>query len=62
MKAPKWDMPKKPARKPRANRGNAQAQRPPFNPDLAFPENPNIKEDFKPSVKNQPGQQYPQVN
>jgi GH35 family endo-1,4-beta-xylanase/enterochelin esterase-like enzyme len=62
MKAPKWDMPKKPVRKPRANRGNAQAQRPPFNPDLAFPENPNIKEDFKPSVKNQPGQQYPQVN
>ena len=62
MKAPKWDMPKKPARKPRTNRGNAQAQRPPFNPDLAFPENPNIKEDFKPSVKNQPGQQYPQVN
>ena len=62
MKAPKWDMPKKPARKPRANRSNAQAQRPPFNPDLAFPENPNIKEDFKPSVKNQPGQQYPQVN
>ena len=62
MKAPKWDMPKKPARKPRANRGNAQAQHPPFNPDLAFPENPNIKEDFKPSVKNQPGQQYPQVN
>ena len=62
MKVPKWDMPKKPARKPRANRGNAQAQRPPFNPDLAFPENPNIKEDFKPSVKNQPGQQYPQVN
>lgn len=62
MKAPKWDMPKKPARKPRANRGNAQAQRPPFNPDLAFPENPNIKEDFKPSIKNQPGQQYPQVN
>nr|WMX25124.1 endo-1,4-beta-xylanase [uncultured bacterium] len=62
MKAPKWNMPKKPARKPRANRGNAQAQRPPFNPDLAFPENPNIKEDFKPSVKNQPGQQYPQVN
>lgn len=62
MKAPKWDMPKKPARKSRANRGNAQAQRPPFNPDLAFPENPNIKEDFKPSVKNQPGQQYPQVN
>ena len=62
MKAPKWDMPKKPVRKPRANRGNAQAQRPPFNPDLAFPENPNIKEDFKPSIKNQPGQQYPQVN
>ena len=62
MKAPKWDMPKKPARLKRNNRGGAQAERPPFNPDLAFPENPNIKEDFKPSVKNQPGQQYPQVN
>lgn len=62
MKAPKWDMPKKPARPKRNNRGGAQAERPPFNPDLAFPENPNIKEDFKPSVKNQPGQQYPQVN
>lgn len=62
MKAPKWDMPKKPVRPRRNNRGGAQAERPPFNPDLAFPENPNIKEDFKPSVKNQPGQQYPQVN
>ena len=62
MKAPKWDMPKKPARPKRNNRSGAQAERPPFNPDLAFPENPNIKEDFKPSVKNQPGQQYPQVN
>ncbi len=62
MKAPKWDMPKKPTRPKRNNRGGAQAERPPFNPDLAFPENPNIKEDFKPSVKNQPGQQYPQVN
>ncbi len=62
MKAPKWEMPKKPARKPRQNRRGEQAQQPPFNPDMAFPEDPNIKEDFKPSTKNQPGQQYPQVN
>ncbi len=62
MKAPLWEMPKKPARKPRQNRRGEQAQRAPFNPDMAFPEDPNIKEDFKPSTKNQPGQLYPQVN
>lgn len=62
MKEPKWELPKKPKRQPRARRGGGQNQRPAFNPDLAFPENPNIKEDFKPSVKNQPGQEYPQVN
>lgn len=61
MKAPKWDIPAKPKRQPRQRRGE-QAQNAPFNPDLAFPENPNIKEDFKPSVKNQPRQDYPQVN
>lgn len=62
MKEPKWELPKKPKHQPRARRGGGQNQRPAFNPDLAFPENPNIKEDFKPSVKNQPGQEYPQVN
>ena len=61
MKDPAWDMPKKPARKPRQRRGG-QPQRPPFNPDMAFPESPDVKEDFKPSTMNQPGQQYPQVN
>ena len=64
MKAPAWNMPPKPAPKPRqprqARRG--QPQRPPFNPDMAFPEDPNVKEDFKPSTKNQPGQQFPMVN
>lgn len=62
MKTPKWEYPKKPARprsEARAQQGN---QRVSFNPNLAFPKNPNIKEDFKPSTKNQPGQQYPQVN
>jgi len=29
---------------------------------LAQPDQPTIKEDFKPSTLNQPGQQYPQVN
>ena len=62
MKEPKWDMPRKQVRQRRGNSGNAQAQSAPFNPELAFPKNPNIKEDFKPSVKNQPGKQYPQVN
>ena len=65
MKEPLWQLPKRPARKPRPDRQNRrgqQVQRPPFNPDMAFPEDPNVKEDFKPSTKNQPGQQYPQVN
>ena len=63
MKAPLWQMPKKPARKPRQPRNRRQAdQRPPFNPDMAFPEKDGVKEDFKPSVKNQPGQQFPMVN
>ena len=67
MKDPAWQLPKKPARKPRQDRGRrrgpqAGPQRPPFNPDMAFPEDPNVKEDFKPSVMNQHGQDYPQVN
>ena len=62
MKTALWPLPPKPARKPRTDRTQAQPQRPPFNPDMAFPEDPNVKEDFKPSVMNQPGQQYPQVN
>jgi hypothetical protein len=61
MKDPLWPLPKKPAAKPRRHEGG-QAQRPPFNPDMAFPEMPDVKEDFKPSTKNQPGQQYPMVN
>ena len=67
MKDPKWGLPDRPARQPRQQRQGRQRgpqanQRPPFNPDMAFPEDPNVKEDFKPSVMNQPGQQYPQVN
>ena len=62
MKAPLWDMPKRPARPARQqNRQNAQ-QRPPFNPAQAFPEEEGVKEDFVTSELNQPGQQYPQVN
>ena len=72
MKAPAWDMPKRPARRPRpqgqqggrrrGGPGGFGQQRAPFNPNLAFPEQPGIKEDFVPSELNQPGQQYPQVN
>lgn len=62
MKPALWQLPPKPARKPRPNRHHGQAQRPPFNPDMAFPEMEGVKEDFKPSTKNQPGQMYPQVN
>ena len=57
-KAPAWDMPKKPARKPRAQRD----ERPQFNPDFAFRKIEGVANDFKPSTKNQPGQDYPQVN
>ena len=57
-KAPAWDMPKKPARKPRAQR----QERPQFNPDFAFRKVEGVANDFKPSTKNQPGQDYPQVN
>ena len=71
MKQAAWEMPKKPARRPgqggpggqRGRRGGfGGPQRPPFNPNLAFPEQPGVKEDFVPSSMNQPGQQYPQVN
>ena len=61
MKAPLWHMPKKPAPKPR-QRGPQGEQRAPFKPELAFPETDGVKEDFKPSTKNQPFQQYPMVN
>ena len=53
----KWELPKVPARRP-----NRQMQRPPFNPQFAFRLIEGVKDDFKPSTKNQPGQQYPQVN
>ncbi|MCH5309050.1 MAG: endo-1,4-beta-xylanase [Prevotella sp.] len=63
MKAPEGPLPKAPKPDPNRQRRNGpNAQRPPFNPDLAFPEVEGIKEDFVPSSKNQPGQQYPQVN
>ena len=62
MKAPLWDMPKRPARKPRQRGGFGGPQKPPFKPELAFPETEGVKEDFVPSVMNQPGQQFPQVN
>ena len=63
MKEPLWDTPKRPARQPRRQRGQGQLQQQPtFNPDLAFPELEGITEDFKPSVMNQPGRLYPQVN
>ncbi|MCR5180217.1 MAG: endo-1,4-beta-xylanase [Bacteroidaceae bacterium] len=60
MKDPAWEMPAKPARRPRSAR--QQEQRPPFDPAKAFPADPAIKEDFRPSVMNQPGKDYPMVN
>jgi len=73
MSDPLWAPPVKPAPRPRPQgdqgqqgqrrrRGPQQQQRPPFNAALAFPENPDVKEDFKPSEMNQPGRDYPQVN
>ena len=74
MRNPAWAPPVKPARKPqpqqnqnnqqnqRNRRQQQQPQRPPFNASIAFPERPEVKEDFVPSEMNQPGQQYPQVN
>ena len=65
-KDPAWQLPKRPARKPRqqqqGRRRGQQSQKAPFKPELAFPELEGVKEDFVPSVMNQPGQQYPQVN
>ena len=43
-------------------RQGQQAQRAPFKPELAFPELEGVKEDFVPSPKNQPGQEFPMVN
>ncbi len=63
MKAPKWQLPKRPERKQQDRRRGQQAnQKAPFKPELAFPELDGVKEDFVPSAKNQPGQDYPQVN
>ena len=57
-KNPLWEMPKKPARQPRAQR----QERPQFNPAFAFRKVEGVADDFKPSVMNQPGHDYPQVN
>ena len=57
MQPAKWALPKAPAR-PR----NRNMQRPPFNAKFAFRPIEGVKDDFQPSSKNQPGQQYPQVN
>ena len=67
MKAPAWPIPEKPKPNPNQQRqrrrgGFGGPQRPPFNPALAFAEQPGVKEDFVPSELNQPGQQFPQVN
>ena len=73
MRDPQWNMPARPQRPPRQGqqgqqgqrrRGQQgqQAQRPPFDASRAFAEDPNVKEDFKPSEMNQPGRDYPQVN
>lgn len=61
----KWELPQRPKKNPNQQRprgGFGAQHRAPFNPDLAFAEQEGIKEDFKPSSKNQPGQDYPQVN
>ena len=57
MKDPAWALPNRPAPRPRA-----QQERPQFNPDWAFRKVEGVANDFKPSSKNQPGQDYPQVN
>ncbi|MCR4603300.1 MAG: endo-1,4-beta-xylanase [Prevotella sp.] len=58
MKDPAWALPARPQR-PRRQ----QPQQPPqFNPDMAFRKVDGVANDFKPSTKNQPGQEYPQVN
>nr|8HKG_A Chain A, xylanase [uncultured organism]8HKG_B Chain B, xylanase [uncultured organism] len=60
MKAPAWPIPEKPKPNPNQQRqrrrgGFGGPQRPPFNPALAFAEQPGVKEDFVPSELNQPG-------
>ncbi len=71
MRNPLWQLPAKPKRQPRQHdqdgqqrrqRRGQQAQRPPFNAALAFPEVEGVTEDFQPSEMNQPGRDYPQVN
>lgn len=71
MSKPSGPIPPKPKPDPNRQRQRQQRrggpggfgqQRPPFNPNLAFPEVAGVKEDFKSSELNQPGQQYPQVN
>ena len=57
MKAPLWDLPKEPKKRPAQTQ-----QRPPFNPAFAFRPIEGVADDFQPSTMNQPGQQYPQVN
>ena len=59
MKNPAWDLPKRPARQARPQQRQA---RPQFNAERAFRKVDGVKEDFKPSTKNQPGQEYPMVN
>ena len=66
MKPALWPMPERPkpnpAQQQRRGGGFGGPQEPPFNPDLAFAEQEGVKEDFQPSVMNQPGQQFPMVN
>ena len=70
MRNPDWAPPKRPQRparqegqqgQRRGQRGQ-QAQRPPFDASKAFPEDAQVKEDFKPSATNLARQDYPQVN
>ncbi len=60
MAEPKWPMAVKPASRPR--RQQAEQRTTPFDPARAFEQKEGIIEDFKPSSKNQPGRDYPQVN
>ena len=53
-------MPKKPVRQPRAQQRQQQPMQ--FNASMAFRKVEGVADDFKPSSKNQPGQEYPQVN
>ena len=64
MKPALWAMPAQPKPNPNRQRrgGFGGPQKPPFKPELAFPEQEGVKEDFVPSVMNQPGQQFPMVN